>query len=475
MDQAHGGQYGFDVFPHVQQDDQSEQVEHAVDLDVEDYDLDGGSEDEAAARHGRRVRPRIDPLRGHEYLIFDRAHPSFEKCEKLRTMEVLGHDAIDWDFLQEIGAADRARAIIGQDTPWSRLFAMMELPTYRELTVEFLSTFVYQRRTPETPAGVPEVSFRLRGVWREMSLREFSVRVGLYTDEESRTELYVEDRTIEPRQTLVSFYRFIATDPFGATQGKATEIVDPLYRCCHRLIASSVAARGCRDKVNMSDLFFLYCLLLRRPCSLGTGMAQYFQGVYTRQERGQLYGGPYVTQIARSFDGYRPELDLNLGPSIDCLRMGKAKLISMGIVKRVPRTTGPYRLVRHRTHIIYEPVDLPPWDQIPVYLEGQEEEQQEGQVPGAAPAADAPQPAHQEPHVPQFPIHVQSDHEARVEAFIGRVDGELAHLHAEHAHLRGELAHLRGELASVLQLVQLLVQGQGGGGGVVGGGADGGQ
>ncbi|KAL8232846.1 hypothetical protein R6Q57_002624 [Mikania cordata] len=42
------------------------------------------------------------------------------------------------------GEAGRARAILGEDTPWTRLFELAELPTYRLLTVEFLSTFRYR-------------------------------------------------------------------------------------------------------------------------------------------------------------------------------------------------------------------------------------------------------------------------------------------------------------------------------------------
>ncbi|KAL8226652.1 hypothetical protein R6Q57_016484 [Mikania cordata] len=40
-------------------------------------------------------------------------------------------------------------AIIGQDTPWSRLFEMTYAPQYRLITVEFISAFVYKPHGPD--------------------------------------------------------------------------------------------------------------------------------------------------------------------------------------------------------------------------------------------------------------------------------------------------------------------------------------
>ncbi|KAD7478642.1 hypothetical protein E3N88_01778 [Mikania micrantha] len=50
------------------------------------------------------------------------------------------------------------------------------------------------------------------------------------------------------------------------------------------------------------DLFFLYCILSGRPCNLARCLAEYFSTYYHRQERGLIFGGVYVTRIAR-FNG----------------------------------------------------------------------------------------------------------------------------------------------------------------------------
>ena len=90
--------------------------------------------------------------------------------------------------------ADTVRQVIGQDSPWDRLFRIGAAPSYRPLLVEFLSTFRYRPRPddrtnsdfddPNLPDPSPEITFRLFGEVFEMSLRQFVVATGFYTDEE---------------------------------------------------------------------------------------------------------------------------------------------------------------------------------------------------------------------------------------------------------------------------------------------------
>ena len=92
-----------------------------------------------------------------------------------------------------MGEVERARDIVGLDTPWSRLFELAMEDSYPELTVEFLSTFTYAPHPadyvedPNFP--VHEVTFRLVGQQFMMSVREFAVHTGLYTEPELDTDL----------------------------------------------------------------------------------------------------------------------------------------------------------------------------------------------------------------------------------------------------------------------------------------------
>ncbi|KAK1441601.1 hypothetical protein QVD17_07617 [Tagetes erecta] len=121
-------------------------------------------------------------------------------------MDVGGHIHIDWDLLNELHEGDRCQEIIGFNTPWSRLFDIATRPSYCELTVEFLSSFVFNRPPRdyvEDPAQpFREITFRLCGVYRSMTLREFACRSGLYMEEELDTPLYTEGIRTLPRETL---------------------------------------------------------------------------------------------------------------------------------------------------------------------------------------------------------------------------------------------------------------------------------
>ncbi|KAM0071751.1 putative Dilute domain-containing protein [Helianthus debilis subsp. tardiflorus] len=71
----------------------------------------------------------------------------------------------------------RLRHFIPVDSSWHRLFELAHMPSYRELLVEFLSTFTFHPPQADQPPGqphapppLPEVSFRLAGVWRSMTL-----------------------------------------------------------------------------------------------------------------------------------------------------------------------------------------------------------------------------------------------------------------------------------------------------------------
>ncbi|KAD4586348.1 hypothetical protein E3N88_23949 [Mikania micrantha] len=63
------------------------------------------------------------------------------KRDRLLKKSMGQQKAIDYDLLTQIGARERITAIIGEDTPWTRLFEICYAPQYRLITVEFLSTF----------------------------------------------------------------------------------------------------------------------------------------------------------------------------------------------------------------------------------------------------------------------------------------------------------------------------------------------
>ncbi|KAL8205288.1 hypothetical protein R6Q57_008839 [Mikania cordata] len=100
----------------------------------------------------------------------------------------------------ECGEAERARAILGEDTPWTRLFDLAELPTYRLITVEFLSTFRYRAhqatvRVEEDTELTPDIDFFLCGHHFETSIELFAIHLGIYYEAETVSDGFAQGLT----------------------------------------------------------------------------------------------------------------------------------------------------------------------------------------------------------------------------------------------------------------------------------------
>ncbi|KAL8218159.1 hypothetical protein R6Q57_021532 [Mikania cordata] len=202
--------------------------------------------------------------------------------------------AIDYDLLAKLGQLERMTAIIGEDTPWSRLFEMTFAPQYRLITVEFLSTFVFRPRAADQPQAdpdQPEVSFRLCGLAYAMSLAEFGNALGLYTEEELKMPIYTSAIHTADDAVVSAWWPRIGDDPF-VRAARVTRIRDPLIRYLHRVIASSITGRGMSQEwCTSQDIFYLYCILSGRPCNVARCLAEYFSTYYHHQERGLIFGG----------------------------------------------------------------------------------------------------------------------------------------------------------------------------------------
>ncbi|MFS7918730.1 hypothetical protein Hanom_Chr03g00204541 [Helianthus anomalus] len=227
----------------------------------------------------------------------------------------MGHVGIDWELLETVDEATRAREIVGLDTLFELLFQTALEDSYREITVEFFSSFKYAMHpndhVEDPDHVVHEITFHLAGQEFGMRLRDFAVHSGLYTQAELDTNVYTYGGSI------------------WESSQKATAIRDPRYRYLHRIIGSSFVPQfHNRDKVNMGVLFFLYCLLRPQRCAFAACLAEYFAAAYHWQERGRLYGGSYFTAITR-FLWIVPESDPLLSLAIPSTRLGRASVSSM--------------------------------------------------------------------------------------------------------------------------------------------------
>ncbi|KAM0055000.1 hypothetical protein Hdeb2414_s0006g00201051 [Helianthus debilis subsp. tardiflorus] len=130
------------------------------------------------------------------YLQFPMGSRARGRCARLRTIPIGEHVGIDWELLSTLGEIERARQIVGLDTPWSRLFELAMEDSYPELTVEFCSTFTYAPHPTDYVEDpyfpVHEVTFRLAGQQFEMSVREFAVHTGSYDDGQADAYQFLE-------------------------------------------------------------------------------------------------------------------------------------------------------------------------------------------------------------------------------------------------------------------------------------------
>ncbi|MFS7956523.1 hypothetical protein Hanom_Chr07g00655581 [Helianthus anomalus] len=151
-------------------------------MDIEEMNLEQPQSQE---------RPPADSLPNHPYLEFPPESDAALRCDKLPKMHVGAHFAVSWKTLRELAAEDWAREFVPRDSPWDRLFELAFTPSYREILIEFLSSFKFHPRRPDQA--------------RSMSLAELAVHSGLYTEAEIATDLYT---TVRLTQILYCYYYY---------------------------------------------------------------------------------------------------------------------------------------------------------------------------------------------------------------------------------------------------------------------------
>ncbi|KAL8210150.1 hypothetical protein R6Q57_006882 [Mikania cordata] len=212
-----------------------------------------------------------------------------------RVAETYQEPCVDEDVNRECYAGEQSHPplVVVKDEEPDVLYQNMNWFTneYRLITVEFLSTFIYRPRAPDQPEAAPqpaEVSFRLCGGAYEMSLAEFGNALGLYTEEELTMAIYTSAIYTADDAVVSAWWPRIGDEPF-VRAARVTRRRDPLIRYLHRVISSSITGCGMSQE---------WCT--GRPCNVARCLAEYFSTYYHRQERGLIFGGVYVTRLARA-------------------------------------------------------------------------------------------------------------------------------------------------------------------------------
>ncbi|KAL8218180.1 hypothetical protein R6Q57_021553 [Mikania cordata] len=161
------------------------------------------------------------------------------RCLRILPMSMGTPRCIDWGVLAGAGEAVHARPILGEDTPWIRLFELTELPSYRLITVEFLSTFrhrvhhasVLEEDDEELP---PDIEFSLGRQHFKMWIERFAVDLGIYYEPETVRDDFRQGLTQGEEWVMRAWWAQISDTLFTGHRVRATMIRNPPIRYIHR-------------------------------------------------------------------------------------------------------------------------------------------------------------------------------------------------------------------------------------------------
>nr|GEU46226.1 zinc finger, CCHC-type [Tanacetum cinerariifolium] len=120
-------------------------------------------------------------------------------------------------------------------------------------------------------------------------------------------------------------------DRFNVGNTKAKSIKDPWIKLAHRYITMTIMGRkNTINRVIEIDLFYLYCIFGEGVvCNISYWLAKYLKGV---RDKGVIFGGMFVTKIARSFGLLTKEMVSVLNCKSPPYVYRKKSLVKMGVI-----------------------------------------------------------------------------------------------------------------------------------------------
>ncbi|KAL8211337.1 hypothetical protein R6Q57_005774 [Mikania cordata] len=148
----------------------------------------------------------LDP---HILMQFPRGSEAHTRLKRLVGREIVEPRTNDWSILETLGATERATAIVGASGPCRRMLEMGVFPAYREIVLEFLSTFEFH------PLQAGGLDCFVHFMWTQVD----------------------EDGAV-----LTEWWPVIGDAPF-VNMVRVSRIRDPLHRYLHRCIACTITGR----------------------------------------------------------------------------------------------------------------------------------------------------------------------------------------------------------------------------------------
>ncbi|KAD5507647.1 hypothetical protein E3N88_15350 [Mikania micrantha] len=286
---------------------------------------------EEVAQQGPPLDPETLALSQHEWLQFEPQSAVWTRCRRILRMSVPTPRCIDWGLLADAGEAAAVREEDDEELP-------------------------------------PDIEFSLCGQHFEMSIERFAVHLGIYYEPETVRDDFAQ----------------------GLTQGE-----EGVMRAWYQIRPSPAPGSRSEPGVGDDDRSVLSALThCWQACNLARCFALYYASFYHRQERGTLWGGAFVTHIARSRGMVGMLEDL---PAIEPRKLDRRTVLSMKLAADIPGLGLRFIGLDGRP---FQPAQV-------IVLPDQQQQQDGGPIPEPEPIREEPvlSPSREE-ESPQHPPHV---------------------------------------------------------------------
>ncbi|KAJ9556996.1 hypothetical protein OSB04_011610 [Centaurea solstitialis] len=195
-----------------------------------------------------------------------------DTVNRLIARQVLVPRRVDWNLLRSMGVENDIKAILEKHAydedgteyyicrAWERVFDIAET-LYRELIIEFVANFRFDAGKALQEFYQSCMTFRLGGVWRSLSLVEFVVALGIYTQDEVDAPGFVEymwatakrQHGFDPQLA----WAILGDGDYGSNL-KVKGFLASSDRLLHRMLIHAVNAHSSsEEKVSTYDLWLL--------------------------------------------------------------------------------------------------------------------------------------------------------------------------------------------------------------------------
>lgn len=260
-----------------------------------------------AAESSRAAEIRAQ-TKNHPFLQFTNSY-HHARYMVLKERDIKTTNGIDWEQIPKIDPCNRLASLLPIDTPWRRFFDILE-PSYDELVYEFWSTV---NITPTINLTYPGIYFRLAGKEIHMSLTEFALRLGIYTENEVSSPIFTEAATYISTRTTDYWNTHSLKN--WCLNNYSYHYKDPLHQYMHLVIANSIRERSTNlQRVSLTDLCLLHSIFESVPCNIAYFLAMNFEYYKPNKYPKNLFGGSYITRLAKSLDILTNQVILGLSP-----------------------------------------------------------------------------------------------------------------------------------------------------------------